>query len=52
VNAWRKYVVMYLALLFGPYDTIVASSPSPYPNCAAPLFQALSLKVRARHAVP
>src|SRR5215217_3511752 len=52
LKARRKYVVVYFALLFGPYPTSVASSLSPYPSSAAPLFQPVSSKDLARQAVP
>src|SRR5687767_4249173 len=52
VNARRKYVVTYLALAFGPKETTVASSPSPYPSWAAPDVQDPSAKPAARQAVP
>src|ERR1051325_2198147 len=43
---------MYFWLAFGPKLSMVLSSPSPYPNCAGPLLQAVSLKLRAVQAVP
>src|SRR5439155_246483 len=52
LNARRKYVVMNLLLALEPKLTMVASSPSPYPSCAGPLFQAPSLNPVACQAVP
>ena len=45
-------MVTNLLLAFVPKPTTVASSPSPYPSCARPVFQVESLKLRPRQAVP
>src|SRR5688572_30506508 len=42
---------MYLAVELGPKLMTVASSPSPYPSSAAPVFQPV-LSVLVRQAVP